>query len=90
MAKSIITLGIGGAPDSLTPFITGGLFLQAEIELVGMCVSFSGRTMTFVMNGRAAAFELNDRTAVFLLAERRAEFELNGRAMAFELAGISC
>lgn len=58
MAESIITLGIGGTPDNLTPFITSGLLIGAVIE-----ISTSGKNAVFVnLNDSAIYLERQDNT----------------------------
>ena len=56
MPESIITLGIGGTPVSLTPFITSGLFVKYPPPgyAVGSIALVGGGAGTIALSGGAS------------------------------------
>lgn len=48
MAEQIITLGVGGEPENLTPFITTGLEVGAVAVVVVVCVDLTDAAVATV------------------------------------------
>jgi len=58
MAESIITLGIGATPVSLTPFITSGLLIGAAVAtttITATVITRSGATTAVTRTGATTA-----------------------------------
>lgn len=66
MAESIVTLGIGGTPVSLFPFITSGL-LGA---VVNPLVSLTAKARDFSLNADTRDFSLNAQERDFSLTAK--------------------
>ena len=68
MAEQIITLGIGGTPANLTPFVLSGLDVSAEVFII-VSLTLRDRPNTLTLEDRPDDLNLRDRPNTLTLED---------------------